>query len=160
MNCLFTAKSSSLRPLWLPSSLHSNMLSQLLHWCERGNSSSSFHWTFISIWPQAHSKQRQKMKPRRSRRQWRSRQLLHLALNNLAVTLTTCHCTERCILFGDGDNALMETGTFYHLRVYRHISSSVRLYRYELNANTSMQTDNANMVMLSRSPSWFSVSKC
>lgn len=63
-----------------------------LHWYEHGNSSPNFHWTFISIWPQAHSKQREKMK-RSRRRQWRSRPLLHLAVNNSPVTLTVSVAT-------------------------------------------------------------------
>lgn len=48
------------------------------------------HQAFISIWPQAHSKQREKMKLRR-RRQWWSCPLLHLAVNNSPVT---SHCVR------------------------------------------------------------------
>ncbi len=84
------------------------------------NSSASFHWTFISIWPQAHSTHGEKMKPRQ-RRQKRSRQLLHLALNNLSVTLTVSITTLRTSALYSicwCDYALTERETFYCLRFF------------------------------------------
>lgn len=45
------------------------------------------------------------------------RQLLHLALNNLDVTRAVSITSLRnCIVFGDGDEALIKTGTSYFLR--------------------------------------------
>lgn len=122
MNCLFTAKPCSLffAPCGFPSGHNSNMLAQLLHWCELGKKIHQrvFIELFISIRPQAHSKQDEKMKRRRKReRQRRSRQLLHLSLWIIYPSPWLCQSllweTQCSVLFGDGDNALI--GTFYCL---------------------------------------------
>ena len=59
-----------------------------------------FHWTFISIWPQAHRDARRENENRDRMRRWRMRRLLHLALNNLPVTPTVSITTSgNCAVF-------------------------------------------------------------
>lgn len=74
MNRLFSATSCVFLPPGHASSLISNIRPRLAHQRERGNSSASSHWTFISTWPQAHRKQGEKMK------RWRMRSVRYYIL--------------------------------------------------------------------------------